>query len=875
MASTRDFGALAEQAVFAARPFLALEFHPAAVAALDAFIDVTWGEEGLDPSSDLWQPNAGQSISILRFGAFLGELARRELGGEWRDDPNPENVLNARVVIRAETTVFAVAQVYKRLKNGAAERLMPFYDRLRATVGRAATPAEGAGWMRQARHFGGVGRLDLALRLSERALVLGPPPAALAAIEALRAEWTAAERRAADDAREATADARDEERADARARLAGVADEGRRALAAFGVDTGRGALTFYGVDAYLDETFGQGPVDPARRRPDTERSLGAFLGEVFCGRYGGAWLEEANGPVERARVGWPSGLAVTPLEIVQRRVAKGGPSVLEQATKLVGLLCEQGDTTDPSEDPAAWFAQAEAFAGRGRLLLALRTGTVAIGFDGGDRAERRLRLAEWCRALGRAAEEAKHVEAARRLDPRSVRPTLGDAPTLEACEAVLDHDPADARALVGKVRALLALGRAAEASEWAEACAGRDDCEPERTWLAARAADAVGDAVAAHERYARAREHPRLAEAVRAEAAARARALAALPAVRMAAIERLPDLASAVEAYARLNEEAPQLAEAWRERGVGLAMLGRPDEALACLRRAAQLEPAEPKSYDHEAVTLARLGRLDEAIAALERGLAACPASGTLRTRRGVFLTRAGRNEEALRAFDESIAVDPDYPDAWAFKGDLEQRIDRAPQAIASIERYLAARRGSREKRVDVARRQLWGLRHPGRAIDSERARRCADQALQRSTTGALAEALAQLEAAVDADPFLEEAWWNRGTCLLDLGRAEAALASFAQVEELGGPSSRVADAMAACLFRLGRGADAIAAYDRALGAAPSSPDALRGKARALVRLGRPQDALPLYARLLAGAPASAELARERAEAFRAAGRDA
>ena len=867
MASTRDFGALAEQAVLAARPFLALEFHPAAVAALDAFIDVTWGEDGLDPSSDRWQPNAGQSVSILRFGAFLGELARRELGGEWRDDPNPENVLNARVVIRGETAVFAVAQVYKRLKNGVAERLLPFYDRVRATVGRAATPAEVEGWMRQARHFGGVGRTDLALRLSGRALVLGPAPAARAAIEALRAEWSAAERQAEVAAR-ATA------RGEGRARLVALAGEGRATLAAFGVDTGRGALTFYGVDAYLDETFGQGAVDPARRRPDTERSLGAFLGEVFCGRYGGAWLEDGNGPIESARVGWPSGLAMAPVEIVQRRVAKGGPSVLEQAAKLVGLLCKQGDTTDPSEDPAAWFAQAEAFAGRSRLLLALRTGTVAIGFEGGDRAERRLRLAEWCRALGRAAEEAKHLEAARRLDPRGVRPALGDEPSLEACEAALEHDPADARALLAKVRALVALGRAAEAFEWAEACAGRDDCEPERTWLAARAAEAVGDAVAAHERYTRAADHPRLPAATRERAAARARALGALPAVRMAAIERLPDLASAVEAYARLNEEAPQLAEAWRERGVGLAMLGRPDEALACLRRAAQLEPAEPESYDHEAVTLARLGRLDEAVAALERGLAACPASGTLRTRKGVFLTRAGRNEEALRAFDESIAADPGYPDAWAFKGDLEQRIDRTPQAIASIERYLAARRGSREKRVDAARRQLWALRHPGRAIDSERARLCADQAIQKASAGALAEALAQLEAAVTADPFLEEAWWNRGTCLLDLGRPEAALASFAQVEELGGPSSRAADAMAACLFRLGRGAEAIAAYDRALDAAPSAPDALRGKARALVRLGRPKDALPLYARLLARAPANAELARERAEALRAAGRE-
>lgn len=868
MASTRDFGALAEQAVASARPLLALEYHPAAVAALDAFIDVTWGEEGLDPSSDLWQPNAGQSAAILRFGAFLGELARRDLGGEWRDDPNPENILGARVVLPGGTPVFAVAQVYRRVKNGALERLLPFYDRLRAAAGRAATPGEAEGWMRQARHFGAVGRQDLAMRLSERALVLAPAPPARAAIEALRVEWAAAARKAEEAERE-------RERNEAQAGLVGRAADGRGLLRSYGVDIGHGALTFYGVDAFLDETFGPGVVDPAKRRPAVEQSLGAFVGEVLCTRYGGRWLDEGADPVERSRVGWPSGLAVGPLEIVQRRIAKGGPSVLEQTARFIGLLCRQGDATDPPEDPAAWFAQAEAFAGRGRSALAVLTGTVALGFGGGDTAARRRRLAEWCRALGRPADEAKHLEAARRLEPGSAALAPGDTPTLEACESALERDPSNASALLGKVRALLDLGRAAEAFEWAEAFAGRDECEPERTWLAARAADAAGDAVAAHARYASAKDHPRLGPAERASAEARARQLEADPAVRIAAVERLPDLAAAVEAYAKLSQEAPQLGEAWRERGVGLAMLGRADEALACLRRASEVEPTEPKSYDHEAVTLARLARLDEAIAALDRGLRSCPGSGQLRARKGVFLAMGGRHEEALRAFDEALAAEPGYPDTWAFKGDVEQKLGRTPRAIASLERYLAARRGSREKRDDVVRRQLWSLRHPGRRIDPERARQAADEALRTAGRGGLAEALPHYDAAVDADPFFEEAWWNRGACLLDLSRAEEALASFARVEELAGPSSRVADALAACLFRLGRGEEAVAAYDRALAALPTAPEALRGKARALVRLGRPGESLPLYARLLARAPANPELGRERDEALRALGRDA
>jgi predicted RNA polymerase sigma factor len=82
--------------------------------------------------------------------------------------------------------------------------------------------------------------------------------------------------------------------------------------------------------------------------------------------------------------------------------------------------------------------------------------------------------------------------------------------------------------------------------------------------------------------------------------------------------------------------------------------------------------------------------------------------------RRGVFLTRLDRNEEAMRAFDEALRVDPEYPETWAFKGDLEQRLGRVAEAIASLRHYLAVKGDSQEKRVLAARRQLQALEEAG-----------------------------------------------------------------------------------------------------------------------------------------------------------------
>ena len=200
--------------------------------------------------------------------------------------------------------VFAIAKVYRRLKNGAEDRLEPLYLLVRDQLGTAPTPAEVDGWVRQARHFDGVARPDLAGRFYERAVALSP--AKRAEIEGLRAAAVTA-------ARAAEAEEKGRAAAEARATLASLAEEGRRALAGFGVRVEHGALTLFGLDTFLDETLGRRPVPEAERRPDLERALGAFLGELLCARYRGQWREQPKEALARSQVVWPSGLATGPV----------------------------------------------------------------------------------------------------------------------------------------------------------------------------------------------------------------------------------------------------------------------------------------------------------------------------------------------------------------------------------------------------------------------------------------------------------------------------------------------------------------------------------------------------------------------------------
>jgi tetratricopeptide (TPR) repeat protein len=711
-----DYPALATRAIALAQPFVRLDFHPAAITALDHFIDQTWGDEGAAPDAEAWQPSEGQRVVIAHFGAFFGELLRRELGGRWQTEPSqPANALLARVVLPGGQQVFTLARAFGRLKNGARDRLEPLYRQARQAAGVAGSPTEAEGWVRYARDFEGLGRPDLALSYYDHALALALQPAARAEIQARRA-------------------------------------------AAASVATAQGATAPQALSA-------QAPVAPRPARTPSAPSPPAS-------------------PAPAATPEKPASLA------------SASANALATAIR-------------------AHAARAAAFTG-----------------------------------------EARHAEALAELDH------------------LLGLAPSNAGGLLARAGALISLGREREALAGLEEIAGRNDCEPKRSLLAAIAADRLGEAVKAERAFRAVKNSPALSPEQRSLAAERAAALARDPAVRLEAIEALPDTGAMMDAYERLSTEHPELAAPIRERGVGLAMQGRAEEALACFERAAAIEPKEPTSYDHKAVTLLRLQRVDDALRALDEGLRHCPASGTLHCRRGICSATAGRNDEALAAFRRSLEVDPEHAEAWAYKGDVEARGGDTPAAISSLGRFLAARAGRREKLVTVVRRQLWGLRNPGRSPDEARGRACLNAGLAAVLAGKLDEARARLDEGLAADPLSGELWLNHGATLLRLSCPEAALVSFQRAEELLGPMSQVIQGEVACLLGLGRADDALRCHDRHLAQGPANPDALHAKARTLVQLGRVGEALPLYGRLVARGPANLAWVSERADALVAAGRE-
>jgi tetratricopeptide (TPR) repeat protein len=108
--------------------------------------------------------------------------------------------------------------------------------------------------------------------------------------------------------------------------------------------------------------------------------------------------------------------------------------------------------------------------------------------------------------------------------------------------------------------------------------------------------------------------------------------------------------------HARLAE--PDV-EVLLTRGLALARLRRPREALATLQRARQIDPANPKVSVYLGTVCLMGGRRAEPRAAFEEAIATNPRAARAHSSLAIMATEEGRPEEALAHWRAAVAADP------------------------------------------------------------------------------------------------------------------------------------------------------------------------------------------------------------------------
>ncbi|MBZ0068069.1 MAG: tetratricopeptide repeat protein [Thiobacillus sp.] len=243
----------------------------------------------------------------------------------------------------------------------------------------------------------------------------------------------------------------------------------------------------------------------------------------------------------------------------------------------------------------------------------------------------------------------------------------------------------------------------------------------------------------------------------------------------------------------RLTVHYPLHEFGWKILGVALKLLGRGQDALEPMRKAAMLLPTDVESHYNLGVTLQELGRMEEAEASYLRVLQIDPVYADAYLNLGVTLRTLGRLDEAEERLRQALQIRPDYAEAHGNLGTMLQERGCLDEAEASFRKALQLtpdhavlhdnlgvtlyRLGRLEEAEGSFRQAL--------RINPDNARTHNDLGVTLQELGRLDEADAHFQMALLINPDDARTHDNRGNLLCYLGRQNEAAASYRRALEI------------------------------------------------------------------------------------------
>jgi tetratricopeptide (TPR) repeat protein len=266
-------------------------------------------------------------------------------------------------------------------------------------------------------------------------------------------------------------------------------------------------------------------------------------------------------------------------------------------------------------------------------------------------------------------------------------------------------------------------------------------------------------------------------------------------------------------------------AEAWNNKGLSLANLGRFEEAITCYSKALEINPEDTAAWNNKGLSLANLYRIEEAVTCYSKALEINPKFTEAWNGKGFSLTKLHMYEEAIICFDKVLEINHDDDYAWNNKGASSTKLGRFEDAITCFGNALE---------INPEDELAWN--NKGNSLGS---------------LGRFEEAITCYSKALELNPEDNRVWCNKGNSLGSLGRFEEAVICYSKALELNPKDNRAWNNKGASSTKLGRFEDAITCYSKALELNPDDELAWTNKGVSLAVLGRIEEAITCFDKAL------------------------
>jgi tetratricopeptide (TPR) repeat protein len=313
----------------------------------------------------------------------------------------------------------------------------------------------------------------------------------------------------------------------------------------------------------------------------------------------------------------------------------------------------------------------------------------------------------------------------------------------------------------------------------------------------------------------------------------------------------------------RISDE--QRKSLWMSKGELLGRMGRHAEAAESYAAAIRIDPQDISAYERRAASLEKAEMLEDAIACLRRVAELGPSNVTARISLGGLLFRTGKKEEALAVFREALAQDAHSVPAlrglasglfnmgrYGEAADLFEKLAAVAPPEAARD-FLAHARDSllgADKKAEALRicRRIQEL-SPGDAGNLKK------MGAILTDKGELNEALLCLEEALRIEPGDANAWVMRGDAECMAGRPQNAVAFYDEAINIDGQLARAWANKGIALDTLNRPEEAARCLEKGVELEPLDDEIRMAYCEVLIKLGHFTETLGILQELVSRSP--------------------
>lgn len=313
--------------------------------------------------------------------------------------------------------------------------------------------------------------------------------------------------------------------------------------------------------------------------------------------------------------------------------------------------------------------------------------------------------------------------------------------------------------------------------------------------------------------------------------------------------------AEAASIYKAILRREPKNIGAANLFGVASIQAGRPEDAVAAITRALELDPNQGPSHYNLGTILHSLGRYDEAISHFKEAIRLDPNDAQAQNNLGAAFKASARMEEALGAYQAAVRLQPAFFEAHLNVGNALHALDRSVEGLDSIDRAIKLLPGRQEGYLAAAG-IMTALEFYDRAIPHlQRAVRLGSNSAKTLFTLAIClhsvkkfdEAQAAASEGFKRKPESAEEYDLIGSFLRKTNRVEEAIRNFRKALELNSDLESARLGLADSLNLLHRVDEARSQYEEAERRNPNGKKGPYNKALMDLSLGRFRQGWEIY----------------------------